>query len=113
MVIAVYIATRFLPAGQATLLGILNCIVHCLMYGYYLVSALNESVAKSIWWKKHITQIQMIQFLLLCIHFMMGFFAINCAYPKGISFVMAIQNLFMLFMFGDFYFKAYLKKKVQ
>lgn len=111
MVLAVYIATRYLPAGQATMLGILNCMVHCLMYGYYLVSALNENVAHSIWWKKHITQIQMVQFLMLVIHFTMGLLATECTYPKSISFVMAIQNLFMLFMFGDFYIKAYFKNK--
>lgn len=111
MVLAVYIGTRFLPAGQATMLGILNSMVHCLMYGYYLVSALNENVARSIWWKKHITQIQMVQFLMLVVHFTMGVFATECTYPKSISFVMAIQNLFMLFMFGDFYIKTYLKNK--
>lgn len=116
MVIAVYIGTRFLPTGQATMLGILNCIVHCIMYGYYLVSALNENVAHSIWWKKYITQIQMVQFLMLGIHFMMGVLAAECTYPKSIGFALAIQNLFMLFMFGDFYFKAYIlkdKSKVQ
>lgn len=111
MVIAAYISTRFLPAGQATMLGILNSMVHCLMYGYYLVSALNMNVARSIWWKKNITQIQMAQFLMLVIHFMMGLFATECTYPKSISFIMVIQNLFMLFMFGDFYIKTYFKNK--
>lgn len=111
MVLAVYIATRFLPAGQATMLGILNSMVHCLMYGYYLVSALNDNVARSIWWKKHITQAQMVQFLMLVIHFAVGLHATECTYPKFISFVMVIQNLFMLIMFGDFYIKTYFTDK--
>lgn len=111
MVIATYIAVRFLPAGHGTMLGVLNCLVHAIMYGYYLVSAINENVKKSIWWKKHITQVQMIQFLILAVHFGQTLFNADCLYPKPISFIMAIQNIFMLFMFGDFYRNAYLRKK--
>lgn len=113
MVVAVAVSVRFLPAGHATMLGILNCIVHCMMYGYYLVSALNENVKRSIWWKKYITQVQMIQFLLLGVHFSIAIFSTECNYPIFIAIVMAIQNLFMLFMFGDFYYRAYLKQKSQ
>lgn len=111
MVVATYIAVRFLPAGHGTMVAVLNCLVHAIMYGYYLFSVLNENVKKSIWWKKHITQVQMCQFLLLGIHFAWALFNEDCKYPKLISFTMAVQNLFMLFMFGDFYRNAYLKKK--
>lgn len=93
------------------MVAILNCFVHAVMYGYYLVSAINENIKRSIWWKKHITQIQMFQFLLLGIHFGQALFVTDCSYPKTISFIMTTQNLFMLFMFGDFYRKAYLIKK--
>lgn len=111
MVFGVYVASRFCPAGHGTMVGVLNCFVHSVMYGYYLYSALDENVKTSIWWKKHITQIQLIQFLLLGLHFSVAIFA-DCSYPKLFSIVMAIQNLFMMFMFGDFYRKAYLRKKV-
>lgn len=112
MVVATYIAVRFLPAGHGTMVAVLNCLVHAVMYGYYLFSAINKDVKISIW-KKHITQIQMCQFLLLGIHFAQTLFNEDCNYPKLISFVMATQNLFMLFMFGDFYRNAYLKKKLE
>lgn len=81
------------------------------MYAYYLYSALDESVKKSIWWKKHITQIQLIQFLLLGVHFSVGIIARHCTYPIFFCIVMSLQNLFMLFMFGDFYRRTYLRKK--
>lgn len=93
------------------MVGVLNCLVHAIMYGYYLVSAINENVKRSIWWKKYITQVQMIQFLLLCLHFVQVIFYADCNYPKLIAFIMTIQNVFMLFMFGDFYRNAYLLKK--
>lgn len=111
MVFGGYVASRFCVAGHGTMVGILNTFVHAVMYGYYLYSALDENVKKSIWWKKHITQIQLFQFLLLGLHFSSGIFAYDCTYPKIICIVMALQNLFMMFMFGDFYRKAYLCKK--
>lgn len=113
MVFGAWVATRFCVAGHGTMLGLLNTFVHAVMYGYYLFSALDESVKRSIWWKKHITQIQLIQFLVLGIHFSSGIFAPECKYPKLFCIVMAMQNLFMMFMFGDFYRKAYLRKKVE
>lgn len=111
MAFGVYVAARFCPAGHGTMVGVLNCFVHSVMYGYYLYSALDENVKTSIWWKKHITQIQLIQFLLLGLHFSAAIFVTDCVYPKLFCIVMAIQNLFMMFMFGDFYRRAYLRKK--
>lgn len=96
MVFGGYIASRFCIAGHGTMVAVLNCFVHAVMYGYYLFSALNENVKKSIWWKKHITQIQLIQFLMLGLHFSFGIFAAECTYPKLFCIVMALQNLFMM-----------------
>lgn len=113
MVFGGYIASRFCVAGHGTGLAVLNTFVHTIMYGYYLCSALDENVKTSIWWKKHITQVQLIQFFLLGLHFVSCTFAPECNYPKLFCIVMAIQNLFMMFMFGDFYRKTYLRKKVE
>ncbi|XP_055318719.1 elongation of very long chain fatty acids protein AAEL008004-like [Sitodiplosis mosellana] len=113
MVFGGFIASRFCAAGHGTMLGILNCFVHAVMYGYYLFSALDENVKKSIWWKKHITQIQLTQFLLLGVHFSICIFVADCTYPKLFCIIMALQNLFMMFMFGDFYRKTYLLKKME
>lgn len=111
MVFGGYIASRFSIAGHGSMVGVLNCFVHAVMYGYYLYSALDENVKTSIWWKKHITQIQLIQFLILGLHFSACIFG-DCTYPKLFCIVMALQNLFMMFMFGDFYRKTYLRKKI-
>lgn len=111
MVFAGWIAIRFVPAGHGTMVGVLNCLVHAIMYGYYLISVVNENVKQSIWWKKYITQIQMIQFMCLVAHFGQTLIDPQCGYPKLIATLMTTQNVCMLFMFADFYRNAYLKKK--
>ncbi|KAF0985695.1 hypothetical protein HZS_1155, partial [Henneguya salminicola] len=41
-------------------LVILNSIVHVFMYSYYLLSGLGPSIQKYLWWKKYITQMQLV-----------------------------------------------------
>lgn len=38
----------------------LNSFVHTIMYGYYLLAAVDDSYKQSIWWKKHVTQLQIV-----------------------------------------------------
>lgn len=52
----------------------------------------------------------MAQFTILIIHFGIPCFT-DCSYPKGLNAGIAVQNIFMLLLFGDFYYKAYIKKK--
>ncbi|CRL05709.1 CLUMA_CG018739, isoform B [Clunio marinus] len=100
----------FSGGGHAYSLGLINSFVHAIMYGYYLLTSLKPEIKESIWWKKYITQLQMVQFTILIIHFGVPIFT-NCSFPKGLLIGVVIQNLFMLFLFGDFYYKAYVKKK--
>lgn len=41
--------------------GTINSFVHIVMYSYYLLSALGPQVQKYLWWKKHITNMQMVR----------------------------------------------------
>lgn len=52
----------------------------------------------------------MAQFTILIIHFSLPLFT-DCDYPKGLLAAIVVQNVFMLALFGDFYVKAYIKKK--
>ncbi|XP_070504033.1 very long chain fatty acid elongase AAEL008004-like [Chironomus tepperi] len=100
----------FSGGGQPLSLGIINSFVHVIMYGYYFLTSFKPELKKSIWWKKHITQIQMIQFAVLIVHHLFPLYT-ECSFPKALSIIVAFQNIFMLFMFADFYVKAYIKKK--
>lgn len=52
----------------------------------------------------------MAQFTILIFHFSVPLFT-ECDYPKGLLAGIAVQNVFMLTLFGDFYIRAYIKKK--
>lgn len=101
------------------------------MYSYYFLTSFKPELKYSIWWKKHITQIQLvrekkmyylkltviillqIQFAILVIHFLNPILFFECDYPKGLAFIGLTQNLFMFILFSDFYYKAYVKRKIK
>lgn len=40
--------------------GTINSFVHIIMYSYYLLSAMGPQLQKYLWWKKYITNMQMV-----------------------------------------------------
>lgn len=111
MVLATYMSSKWLPGGPAIMLGVVNTLVHMVMYSYYFLTALKPELKKSLWWKKHITQIQLAQFLFLFVHFLRATLAEDCDYPQFFLIALLIQDIFFLALFSDFYIKVYLKKK--
>ncbi|XP_059610236.1 elongation of very long chain fatty acids protein 7-like [Phlebotomus argentipes] len=110
MLVATWIGVKYLPGGHNVTLGVVNAFVHVAMYSYYLLSSLSFKYKNNLWWKKHITQLQLIQFLILTVHYLLLFF-IDCDFPKFTAYFMVPQNIFMLAMFGDFYYRAYVSPK--
>ncbi|VVC42058.1 ELO family [Cinara cedri] len=99
---------RFYPGGQIAFFGTINAFVHVVMYTYYFLTVLKPEY-KQAWWKKYLTQLQLIQFVATGIHGLAGLFAANCSYPKSIVLLTLTQDVFMFFLFWDFYKKAYMK----
>lgn len=91
------------------MLGLINLIVHTVMYSYYFVTSL-KPVKETIWWKRHITQLQLLQFGYLAIHYLLVIFRNTCGHPNIVSLVGFMQNIFMFALFFEFYYKAYIKK---
>ncbi|KAG5674178.1 hypothetical protein PVAND_004161 [Polypedilum vanderplanki] len=111
MCCATYTGIMWFPGGSAILLGVLNSFVHSIMYSYFLMTSLNNGKIKnSLWWKKHITHIQLIQFIILTVVYTQTFFAPNCSYPIYLRVVLLSQSVFMLYLFSNFYITAYVKK---
>lgn len=52
--------TKYYPGGHGTFIGVINSFVHIIMYSYYLLAALGPQYQKYLWWKKYITNIQMV-----------------------------------------------------
>lgn len=91
-------------------MGFLNSFIHVVMYFYYFLTSVSDKYKGNVWWKKHITQLQIIQFGLIFLQWFVLVFQPNCAFPKWPLFVLLPQNLFMFMLFLDFYYHAYIKK---
>ena len=102
----------FHGGGQPTLLGILNSFVHVVMYSYYFLTSYKPGLKNILWFKRHITELQMIQFAILFLHLTIPFLT-ECQFSRTIAGFFMGQNIFMLFLFGDFYFRTYIMKKVK
>ena len=82
------------------------------MYCYYALSAMPEC-KKYTWWKKYLTQLQMIQFICVLSHSLYSTFNPNCCWSKTISIMEGTYAFIFLYLFGMFYFRSYRASKVQ
>ncbi|KAG0445655.1 hypothetical protein HPB47_011548, partial [Ixodes persulcatus] len=55
-----WIGIRWVAGGSAAPGPSINSLVHVLMYSYYGLTALGPAVQKYLWWKKHLTLIQLV-----------------------------------------------------
>jgi len=110
MVFGVSIFMTFLGGSHCSMLGIINLLVHTVMYAYYYAASLG-AVKNLLWWKQRITQLQLMQFGYLTFHFLLVIVRNPCQFPVFIAFIGFIQNIFMFSMFFDFYYKTYIRKQ--
>ncbi|KAF5284336.1 hypothetical protein FQA39_LY04629 [Lamprigera yunnana] len=110
MPMSVWFGVKFTPGGHSTFFGLLNTFVHIVMYTYYLLAALGPQMQKFLWWKKYLTALQMVQFVLVMLHAFQLFF-IDCNYPKAFAWWIGLHAGLFYFLFSDFYKNTYIKKK--
>ncbi|XP_059610225.1 uncharacterized protein LOC132257373 [Phlebotomus argentipes] len=103
-------SVKYLPGGHGAFMGTLNCLVHVIMYFYYLLMAISPRYKGSLWWKKYLTQLQIFQFFAILMHWLV-LIPSDCGYPRFPVIIMVPQNLFMFFLFADFYYREYIRKK--
>ncbi|XP_016991492.1 elongation of very long chain fatty acids protein F [Drosophila rhopaloa] len=106
-----YALTRYYgTGGHLNSVGLLNSLVHTVMYFYYYLSSEYPQVRSNIWWKKYITLTQLSQFLLLFSYSTyVRFFSPNCGVPHGILHLNMLQGVVFFYLFGKFYIQAYLR----
>lgn len=105
----VWFTIRFAPGGHSSFCSFCNSFVHVVMYGYYGLAALGPHMSPYIWWKRYITKLQMVQFVLVMSHQFQLLFR-DCNYPKIFMAYIGLYSVLFLFMFSDFYIKAYKAK---
>ncbi|XP_076686855.1 very long chain fatty acid elongase AAEL008004 [Andrena cerasifolii] len=108
MPICAWIGCRFLPNGHGTLLGVINAFIHVIMYTYYMLSSMGPHMNKYLWWKRHLTSLQLIQFSIIFAHNAQVLFN-GCDYPKVIAFLLSLNAAIFIYMFGSFYVENYTK----
>ncbi|XP_063532517.1 very long chain fatty acid elongase 7 [Cydia strobilella] len=110
MPMSVWFGVKFTPGGHSTFFGMLNTFVHIIMYSYYLLAALGPKVQKYLWWKKYLTALQMVQFVLVFFHTFQLLFT-ECDYPRAFVWWIGMHSVLFYYLFSDFYKQAYLKKE--
>ncbi|XP_058818384.1 elongation of very long chain fatty acids protein AAEL008004-like [Topomyia yanbarensis] len=112
MALVPFFYARIYPGGHGSMLGVINVYVHAAMYFYFFLTVYRPELTKNARWKKYITVLQMVQFAVLAVYFGLPVLLnYECGIPNFWFCGVLIQCLFMLAMFGDFYRKAYGRKK--
>ncbi|XP_065647623.1 very long chain fatty acid elongase 4 isoform X2 [Hydra vulgaris] len=104
-----WIGIKWVPGGSSAHAAILNAFIHIIMYFYYGMAALGPQYQKYLWWKKYLTQMQLIQFTIALV---MGCLIINmdCDFPRWMSWALVFYMSSFLILFSNFYIQAYIKR---
>ncbi|XP_003462570.3 very long chain fatty acid elongase 1 isoform X2 [Cavia porcellus] len=100
------------PGGMGSFHAMVNSSVHVVMYLYYGLSALGPVAQPYLWWKKHMTAIQLIQFVLVSLHISQYYFMPSCGYqyPIIIHLIWMYGTIFFV-LFSNFWYQSYTKGK--
>uniref|UniRef100_A0A8C8HQU6 Elongation of very long chain fatty acids protein 1 n=1 Tax=Oncorhynchus tshawytscha TaxID=74940 RepID=A0A8C8HQU6_ONCTS len=100
------------PGGIGSFHAMVNCIVHVIMYSYYGLSAAGPRFQKFLWWKKYMTAIQLVQFVMVSLHVTQYYFMDSCDYqvPLFIHLIWMYGTFFFV-LFSNFWYQAYVKGK--
>jgi len=92
-------------------IGLLNCFVHMIMYSYYFLATF-PSLKSYLWWKRHLTKLQLLQFLLVIPHTLYQY-STDCPLPLNIVYNYVANCIIFIYLFGKFYLENYAVKKVK
>ncbi|EFX79377.1 hypothetical protein DAPPUDRAFT_128564 [Daphnia pulex] len=106
IVVNTWPGARFVFGGHATFFIFLNTFVHTVMYFYYFMGAMGPRYRKFLGWKKHLTTLQITQFVVGLIHCFQLIF-IECDFPVAYCWWIGGHQLLFLYLFIKFYKKSY------
>ncbi|XP_055439513.1 elongation of very long chain fatty acids protein 7-like [Bubalus kerabau] len=101
---------KYVPGGQALFIGMLNSLVHVFTYLYYGLASLEPRLRPSLWWKRHLTILQLGQFVAIATHSSYNLFA-ECPFPDSFNVAVLLYSLSLLALFLNFYQHTYLRSK--
>uniref|UniRef100_A0A8C5GVH4 Elongation of very long chain fatty acids protein n=1 Tax=Gouania willdenowi TaxID=441366 RepID=A0A8C5GVH4_GOUWI len=71
---------KYVAGGQSFLIGLINSLVHVVMYLYYGLAALGPSMTKYLWWKRHLTSLQLVSFCVFLEYLLCFSLVFNCIF---------------------------------
>lgn len=105
-----YVATRWVPVvPNAMSFPFINSAIHVVMYAYYLLATF-PSMRPHLWWKRYLTALQMLQFVMVLIYNIYGYFYFSHYCGKSQTAALAgslISAVIFLALFISFYQRAY------
>lgn len=107
-----YFGLKFIPGGQGSFHGLVNATIHVFMYFYYGLSACGPQYQKYLWWKKYMTKMQMVQFVIIMAH-AAQFFFMPCDYPIVFSYLIFSYAFLFMCLFSNFYIQEFIHRQAQ
>ena len=86
------------------------------MYSYYFLATLGPHVQKYLWWKRYLTSLQILQFvvfLVMLVNWELRVWRGECDWPGTVVHVWLLHMSSFLALFLNFYFKTYSAKQTQ
>uniref|UniRef100_A0A1I8NHJ7 Elongation of very long chain fatty acids protein n=1 Tax=Musca domestica TaxID=7370 RepID=A0A1I8NHJ7_MUSDO len=110
MPLATLIGVQYFAGGQGTIVCLVNSFIHIIMYAYYMLAAMGPKVQKYLWWKRYLTILQIVQFVIVFISTIQIQFQPNCAYNKIIGIGLTLNASLFIYLFSAFYVESYKKE---
>uniref|UniRef100_A0A669DP75 Elongation of very long chain fatty acids protein n=2 Tax=Oreochromis TaxID=8139 RepID=A0A669DP75_ORENI len=102
---------NWIPCGHSYFGASLNSFIHVVMYSYYGLSAI-PAIRPYLWWKKYITQLQLIQFFLTVTQTTLAVIW-PCGFPIGWLYFQISYMFTLIILFMNFYIQTYKKSGSQ
>lgn len=97
--------------AQSMFVTCINTFVHLVMYSYYFLSALGPWMQQFLWWKRYLTQFQLVQFVVIMVDNALPLFS-NGRFLRDFSFLLLSEGLLYFCWFMIFYMQNYRKQKM-
>ena len=92
--------------GDVYLTIVLNGLIHTIMYNYYFIT----QHTKDIWWKSHLTSMQMVQFMCMNAQALYLITSGCQKYPRNITMAYLYYIISLLILFAHFFVMSYIVK---
>nr|UBB58396.1 fatty acid elongase 5 [Paedocypris micromegethes] len=100
---------NWVPCGHSYFGATFNSFIHVLMYSYYGLSAI-PAARPYLWWKKYITQGQLVQFVLTALQTACALIW-PCGFPLRWLYFQICYMFTLILLFTNFYMKTYSRSR--